>query len=207
MKKYTLLAGLFLFQFAVLFPVFAQNSDTGVDTDYHARSLSLTQQAKNAYEEGDYDASILYAEEAARYAQLSTQPPAGRPTDTRAPANAATGDTRAGTVQGTGQSVAQATNTQGTQTASRPGRGPTAARADGTFPAQYVVQSWKTTGDSLSAIAARPYVYGDGQQWRILYEANKDKLPNPNNPHLILPGMVLDIPSIGGEVRQGVYTP
>jgi nucleoid-associated protein YgaU len=40
-----------------------------------------------------------------------------------------------------------------------------------------------------------------------LYEANKDKIPDPNNPHLIRPGTVLDIPSLHGEVRSGMWDP
>ncbi|MDR2632901.1 MAG: LysM peptidoglycan-binding domain-containing protein, partial [Treponema sp.] len=47
-------------------------------------------------------------------------------------------------------------------------------------------------GDSYWSIAYR--LYGDVQHWRILYEANKGRMKNPNNPHLIFPGMVLTIP-------------
>jgi nucleoid-associated protein YgaU len=49
-------------------------------------------------------------------------------------------------------------------------------------------------GDSLWKIAANPGVYNNPYQWRRLYNANKRNLINPNNPHLILPGMVLVIP-------------
>jgi nucleoid-associated protein YgaU len=199
---------LFLFQFAVLVPVFAQNQETDIEQDTDdslAKSLSLTQQAKDAYEEGDYDASIIYAEEATKYAMLSEEGGAGY----------AAGDSRtaaAGTTPGAGQGAGRATaqNAVAAQSASRPpakGPSPAAARADGTYPAQYVVRSWKTTGDSFSAIAGRPWVYADASQWQVLYEANKDKLPKPDNPHFILPGMILDIPSIAGEVRQGTWTP
>jgi nucleoid-associated protein YgaU len=44
-------------------------------------------------------------------------------------------------------------------------------------------------GDSLSKIAKR--VYGDAQQWRKIYEANKDQIKNPD---LIHPGQTLRIP-------------
>lgn len=46
------------------------------------------------------------------------------------------------------------------------------------------------SGDSLSKIAQREY--GDAQQWRKIYEANRDKISNPD---LIHPGQVLNIPS------------
>ena len=49
----------------------------------------------------------------------------------------------------------------------------------------YTVQK----GDSLSKIAKREY--GDAQQWRKIYEANRDLIPNPD---LIYPGQVFRIP-------------
>jgi nucleoid-associated protein YgaU len=44
-------------------------------------------------------------------------------------------------------------------------------------------------GDSLSKIAKR--LYGNGNQWKRIYEANRDKIENPD---LIYPGQVLRIP-------------
>jgi LysM repeat protein len=38
----------------------------------------------------------------------------------------------------------------------------------------YVVKA----GDSLSAIASK--FYGDANRWKEIWEANKDKLPDPN---------------------------
>ena len=46
------------------------------------------------------------------------------------------------------------------------------------------------SGDSLSKIAKREY--GDAQKWTVIYEANRDKISNPD---LIHPGQVLTIPS------------
>jgi len=73
------------------------------------------------------------------------------------------------------------------------------------LPAQYTVRSWTTFKDCLWNIAGHPWVYGNPHQWRVLYNANKSKFPNPNNPDWIEPGMVLDIPSIKGEFRQGSW--
>jgi nucleoid-associated protein YgaU len=73
------------------------------------------------------------------------------------------------------------------------------------LPAQYTVRSWTTFKDCLWNIAGRPWVYGNPRQWRTLYNANKAKFPDPNNPNWIEPGMVLDIPSIKGEFRQGSW--
>ena len=50
----------------------------------------------------------------------------------------------------------------------------------------YIVES----GDSLSKIATREY--GDAKKWRAIYDANRDKIENPD---LIYPGQVLTIPA------------
>jgi nucleoid-associated protein YgaU len=50
----------------------------------------------------------------------------------------------------------------------------------------YVVQS----GDSLSKIAKE--LLGDAGRWPEIFEANKDKIKDPN---LIYPGQELNIPS------------
>jgi nucleoid-associated protein YgaU len=44
-------------------------------------------------------------------------------------------------------------------------------------------------GDSLSKIAKREY--GDAQQWRRIFEANRNLIDNPD---LIYPGQVLRLP-------------
>ena len=75
------------------------------------------------------------------------------------------------------------------------------------LPAQYTVRSWITTRDSLWNIAGRAWVFNDPYQWRRLYEANRARMPQPGNPDLIHPGMILDIPSIRGETRQGMWEP
>ena len=39
------------------------------------------------------------------------------------------------------------------------------------------------------------------------YQKNKDAMPKPDDPNLILPGMKMEIPSLSGEFRDGVYSP
>ena len=53
-------------------------------------------------------------------------------------------------------------------------------------PTTYVV----VAGDNLSKIAKR--IYGDANQWRRIYEANRDVIKNPD---LIYPGQKLVLPS------------
>jgi hypothetical protein len=80
-----------------------------------------------------------------------------------------------------------------------------APRTDNALPAQYTVRPWATARDCFWNIAGRSWAYGDSSKWRLLYDANRSRLPEPNNPDLIHPGMVLDIPSIGSEARQGLW--
>ncbi|MFQ3621236.1 MAG: hypothetical protein SNJ78_09885 [Spirochaetales bacterium] len=74
-----------------------------------------------------------------------------------------------------------------------------------TLPEFYVVRLIPERRDCFWRIAEYDFVYGDPWKWRILYEANKHLLPDPNNPDLILPGTRLRIPSIKGEVRSGEW--
>ncbi|MDR0586168.1 MAG: LysM peptidoglycan-binding domain-containing protein [Treponema sp.] len=250
MQKYHVLPKAALFvavMFFVLVPVFAQTTEQGgqnipgtiLNNEYYLRSVRLTQLAKDAYEEGDYDASADYAEEAAEYARLSDEYVTMRLADyaiarahsrytwagqvgaaTRYPAEYA----EAGTYYNQALEARRAEEwVPARESAERvlvilanvqaPGKQPGPAEpeppgpGDGTLPAQYTVRNWRDTGDCLSVIAGWSWVYGDVYEWRALYNANKDKLPNPDNPHLIRPGMVLDIPSLDGEVRQGMWDP
>jgi len=73
-----------------------------------------------------------------------------------------------------------------------------------TLPAQFLVRTWAGTRDCLWNIAALPEVFGDATRWPLLYQANRGRMPRPGDPDLILPGMILDIPSIAGEIRYGL---
>lgn len=75
------------------------------------------------------------------------------------------------------------------------------------LPAQYKVRSWDKYGDCFWTIAGRSWVYGDSRRWPLLYQANKNKIPDPKNPDLIEEGMVVDIPSVNGEERSGLWSP
>ncbi len=74
-------------------------------------------------------------------------------------------------------------------------------------PRYYEVRLIPGDRDCFWKIAAYDFVYGDPYKWKELYEANRKKLPQPNNPDLILPGMTITIPSISGERRSGTWKP
>ena len=73
------------------------------------------------------------------------------------------------------------------------------------LPAQYTVRTWESVRDCLWNIAGYPWAYNDPYKWTVLYEANRSRMPEPNNADLIEPGFILNIPSIGGEYRQGMW--
>lgn len=77
----------------------------------------------------------------------------------------------------------------------------------GSLPKYYVVRSWQSARDCFWNISGRSYVYNNPYLWKKLYEANKNLLPEPNNPDLIEVGTRLEIPSASGESRDGVYSP
>jgi hypothetical protein len=259
-KSYTLLFVLFLFITAQVFGQTEEFSETELEAEleneaadelaaeietgpeqtggiaaneHYLKSVRLTQAARDAYEEGDYEASSAYAVAAGIAAALSDEYVAMRLAE-NAFAKAHSRYTWAGSVNAASRyrdqyseagyhydkaveakereawdEVREASEVvllllaivRGPDGQEPPGPG------DGVLPAQYTVRLWRNSGDCFSAIAGWSWVYGDVTKWRILYEANKDKLPNPENPHLIIPGMVIDIPSIRGESRQGMWDP
>lgn len=70
------------------------------------------------------------------------------------------------------------------------------------FPKYYKVQYRKVGTDSLWKIASYDFIYGDGNLWKKIYEANKDKIKDPN---IIINGQILLIPNLKGETRDGTY--
>ena len=62
---------------------------------------------------------------------------------------------------------------------------PSGGMREESSPRTYTV----VAGDSLSKIAKR--VYGDAQEWRKIYDANRDTVQNPD---LIHPGQTLRLP-------------
>jgi nucleoid-associated protein YgaU len=70
-------------------------------------------------------------------------------------------------------------------------------------PNQYKVRPWDIFGDCFWNIAK--WFYGDPRKWPAIYEANKDKLPDPGNPDWVEVDTVLDLPSIGREIREGYW--
>ncbi|GHV63292.1 hypothetical protein AGMMS49587_12860 [Spirochaetia bacterium] len=207
-------------------PVIPQNLRSN---QYFTESLRLSNLARLSFDSGDYDASTNYAEEALRYARLSDEYVALQLKIREVNEAIGAAKTRLDWAASVGASnrypreYGEAENYYNTSRSLRSAEDwDRAIEAAGKvmvvlahveetggiapLPAQYTVRPWNISGDCFWNIAGKPWAYGDPSQWRILYNANKAKLPDPNNPNLIKPGMVLDIPSIGGEIRQGMWT-
>ena len=74
------------------------------------------------------------------------------------------------------------------------------------LPAFYEVRLLPGNTDCLWNIAGYDFVYDNPLLWPRLYEANREKLAQPDNPDLIHPGTVLEIPALSGEQRAGTWT-
>jgi len=191
------------------------------NNEFYLESLRLTKLALETYEYGDYDASSGFAEEAVRFALLSDEYVANqlvieakRLLDWADSNNIAS---RQPNVYREGKnyyetSVAAQSNEEWAETIDAATRSieifaSLQTGGSSPLPRQYTVRTWASVRDCLWNISSYPWVYGDPWRWRTLYEANKSKLPEPNNPDLIEPGMILDIPSVRGETRQGMWEP
>jgi len=212
-------------------PVFAQYAESTEEieipnsirnNDFYLESVRLTKLAQETFEFGDYDASAGFAEEAIRYAQLSDEfiadqliGEAGRRLSWANSNNIPSSfphDYDQGRIYfevsvaaqvdaDWNEAIISATRSIEIFTMLEEGGG------SAYLPGQYTVRPWASFRDCLWNIAGYSWVYGDPEKWRVLYEANRSRMPEPNNPDLIEPGMILEIPSISGELRQGMWDP
>jgi hypothetical protein len=200
------------------------------NNQYFLESLRLTKLAQEAYDYGDYDASAQYAADALKYAQLSDEYVALQLKIKAANDAIAAAKTRLDWADSVGAPArypvefgqAQGAYEEAVTERAAEAWDPAIAAANRVLialadvreapktpplPAQYTVRPWAISRDCLWNIAGRAWAYGDPTKWRLIYNANRAKLPNPDNPDLINPGMVLDIPSARGELRQGMWDP
>jgi nucleoid-associated protein YgaU len=201
------------------------SSETSVD--YLEESRRLAKLAEEAFAEGDYDTSARYADEAAYLATQSNANVAIALVKSRLDQAVTSGVSarfpkeykeaedwyKQSTDARDDEEWEAAVNAAGMALKllegmdASVGKSPPSASPGTVFslPATYTVRPWAVSKDCFWNIAGLPWVYGNPRQWRTLYNANKSKLPNPNNPNVIEPGTVLDIPSIKGEVRQDAW--
>ncbi|MCO6467199.1 MAG: LysM peptidoglycan-binding domain-containing protein [Bradyrhizobiaceae bacterium] len=66
-------------------------------------------------------------------------------------------------------------------------------------PPGYTVGTWADNRDCLWNISGRTEIYGDPHQWPKIWQANTDKIKNPD---VIQPGWVLNIPAPGPKTDE-----
>ena len=226
MKKAAILCTVFFVLGAVL--LFAVSYD---NNEYQRKSRAYSELARRAYSEGDYDASIEYARLAEEKAQKSAdyiQYMLARVEAEQAMNRARTRYTWAKNNKAeekypeafkTATEALQAGNTAfgnkdfdvAVVCAKKVLDALAVVTGDessfATLPAQYRIRTWRGERDCLWNIAKDKAIYDNPYLWRKLYEANKNKLPDPNNPDWVEPGIILTIPSLRGEKRDGMYDP
>jgi nucleoid-associated protein YgaU len=202
------------------------NLPAGVlNNPYYKESLRYKALAEDAFEYGDYDAAATYAAEALKNAQLSDEYIALQLTIKSAKDALASAKTRLDWATGIGadktypaQYASAKTYYGEAETALNEERWQDSLAASqkvidalasvqqlAPLPARYTVRPWAQTKDCFWNISGYAFVYNDPTKWRLLYEKNKAKLRQPDNPNLIHPGLVLEIPSLYGEVRDGMW--
>ena len=226
MKKTDILCTVFFVLGAVL--LFAVSYD---NNEYQRKSRAYSELARRAYSEGDYDASIEYSRLAEENAQKSAdyiQYMLARVEAEQAMNRARTRYTWAKNNKAeekypeafkTATEALQAGNTAfgnkdfdvAVVCAKKVLDALAVVTGDessfATLPAQYRIRTWRGERDCLWNIAKDKAIYDNPYLWRKLYEANKNKLPDPNNPDWVEPGIILTIPSLRGEKRDGMYDP
>lgn len=205
-----------------------------LNNEHYRESLRLKRLAQRAFDFGDYDASAAYAADAAAAARRSDEYVALRlkiravdEAIARAKARldwaASVGAERTFAAQYAAASAAfagaqEARAAENYDLALELARKAVSELASVTeqppappapqtapLPKQYRVRPWAQTKDCFWTIAGYPWVYGDPTKWPLLYEANKSRIPRPDNPNLVRVGTMLTIPSIRGEHREGVW--
>ena len=228
-NKYLLLTILLLFTAGIM-PLAAAEGEYSdfvkslLNNQFLLENFKLIGLAEKSLSDGQYDDSVKYAEEAIKYAQLSddyvlqqmkirdvndainaAQIVLDRARESGAPKNYTVIYNEAENSFNTAQEARSREEwDKSLEAANRVLTILSQIPDSPLFPAQYLVKNWIPMKDCLWNIAGKPQIYGDPFKWPIIYNANKSKLPKPDNPDLILPGMVLDIPSIKGESRAGI---
>jgi nucleoid-associated protein YgaU len=200
---------------------------------YFLESLRQRNLANLALSEGEYEMSETYSAEAVRYAQLSDEYIAEqlkRQRATRAVADARRHLEWAKTAQAPKyypDEYESASEHYSQALAARDGEdwdnalayamlvendlaGVAAPPVEGEppedlpeLPSKYTVRPWDQFGDCFWNIAY--WFYGDYSKWPLLFEANRDKLPDRDNPDLVEVGTIIDIPPVKNEVRLGMW--
>lgn len=196
------------------------------DNSFYRRSLELQAMAQAAFDEGDYDTAADYAAQAQENALLSDEYVAKMLAMKAADEALASAQARYDWAMGVRAEIRYPAAFADAGSALAWARSDYDAEAfvdakakadevvalltmvtdESPLPAFFVVRELSSLEDCYWRIAALPSVYNDPWKWTVLYKANKKAMVDPSNPDLIKPGMVIAIPSIAGELRDGTWS-
>ncbi len=223
MKK-SILTTVFVLCLAGTIPLFAASYD---NNEFQRKSRAFSQLAERAYDDGAYEDAVLYAKEAKQNAEQSVAFIEKMIARSETETMLLTAHTRLTWAKGINaekffpaameeSSSALATGDDLFATESYADSKKYAEKALNALalvrkiiplPAKYVVTTWESARECFWNIAANPAVYGDPLKWEELYKANRKMLVRPSDPDLVKPGMIVTIPSLQGEYRDGTYSP
>lgn len=221
MKK-IILSAVIVFCLSGILPLAAASYD---NNEFQRKSRAYTEKATIAYDEGDYDLAIEYAKEAEKNADLSVAFIEKAILRAETETLLYTAHTRLSWARdkkaekffpnaylSASEAVASGDSSFASEEyedakgyAQNALDALLAIREITPLPAFYEVDLWAASRDCLWNIAANPAIYGNPLLWEELYRANKNGLKQPSNPNLLMPGMIVTIPSIRGEFREGIY--
>ena len=197
------------------------------DNPDYKKAKELNRMAEKAFEEGNYDKAYEYAEEAKTYIQkadayanMLVLKHKANTLITRASSQIAQAKSEGIKPDSTQEFEKALSNYENARNSYDKGQyersveysnkvlvGLQGILPKAALPKYYKVRLIPRRRDCFWRIAEYDFIYNDPWKWKIIYEANKEKLKNPDNPHLILPGQVFVIPSVNGEKREGTYDP
>lgn len=216
-----------IFAFLIIaLAVAAVQAQTLAENSYYLKSIELEASARTAFEDGEYDLAVELAAQAQESARLSDEYVAMILSMRAADKAIASAQVRYDWAKSLNADVRFATEFAGATNELAAAKAAyeaedydeatvhafaveaylTDINPEAALPAYFLVRSLAVNTDCLWRIAALPYIYNDPLQWPVLYKANRKLLPDPNNPHLIMPGTVLEIPSLKRELRDGTWT-
>ncbi len=219
---------IFFLLFLILLPLLALQAQNLQNNPDYRESLRYKQLSEQAYEAGEYEKALEYAEKSKEFAKKSEEYVQYMLAKYRANSALWKARNRMGQVDRAGGDESNPSKFQSAQEL--------VTRASELFekesfeesrlaskeavdilnsieikppekrlPAAYVVRDMPGREDCFWRIAGYDFVYDDPSGWWPIYQANRENLPQPDNPNLIYPGMVMKIPERQGEDRRGVW--
>ncbi len=228
-KKWTLL--LLLALFMLLLPLITVGAQNLQNNENYRESLRYRRLSEEAIEEGEYDKAIEYAEKSKEFSQKSEEyikfmmakyranSALWKARNRRSQVRRADGDISEPGKFSEAEELIEKADELFQEDAEESFKESQEAsvkaveildsieppESENLLPAAYVVRDMPGEEDCFWRISSYDFIYDDPAGWWPIYQANKDKLPEPDNPDLIRPGMVMEIPEKEGENRHGVW--